>query len=94
MMRRCRHCGVNPATSDMGPASCDGCTASLNREATRRRMSRYRSGRPARRVAARLKVTCWCELEFVTVPRSEILNGRTASCGLPSCRPLVEVCNA
>lgn len=36
---------------------------------------------------ALVKVTCWCELETVGVPISDVRKGITGSCGLWSCRP-------
>jgi hypothetical protein len=34
-----------------------------------------------------LPVTCWCEHRVVHVRRTDVLAGRTATCGLADCRP-------
>ncbi len=34
-----------------------------------------------------LEVFCWCQLERSRIPAQDVLDGRTYSCGLSSCRP-------
>jgi len=35
--------------------------------------------------AGDLAVACWCEADFVAVPRQEVLDGLTRSCGSAAC---------
>jgi hypothetical protein len=41
----------------------------------------YRIPREGETVA----VTCWCEEDVVWLPTTEVVAGRTGSCGLPLC---------
>lgn len=34
-----------------------------------------------------LEVVCWCEAKVTRLPRTEVLAGRTVSCGAPGCVP-------
>lgn len=60
---------------------CDACTG-----AERAYRRRYREARgEAARPRERMRVTCWCEATVVTVPRKDVLDGLTASCGAVGC---------
>lgn len=39
-----------------------------------------------------MPVTCWCEDAIVLVPEADIIAGRTHSCGLDACTPLLVPC--
>lgn len=72
------------------PCRCDECTTAHRRYAAQRRAARQRDRDRYRLHTDALMVTCWCEENYVLVPPSEILAGRTVSCGSRRCDAAAE----
>lgn len=66
-------------------ADCRRAQTDYNRQRRAARRSPHSwHRRPVR--SDELAVLCWCQLEIVSVPRTEVLACRTASCGMPNCK--------
>lgn len=77
--------GIAPGRCGTRYRYVQGCRCPACRRANTRYHRERRWGPDTR--GDQLAVSCWCEDTIVVVDRSEVVAGRTGSCGAPGCVP-------